>query len=152
MHEFLGFPSQRQQAACAEVGLEVELTLKYAIWFLANHMSVELGNLNQDIVSLVRNRYLKKRNKDRGSWISTSYVSAYFLAKNYGLGEEEIKHRARSHDPFERIVAAFCISTYSESIDGFIEEIREVLLQDTYEPAEDYFPIREAVRFQKSFE
>ena len=151
VHEFLDFSSHRQQAACAEVGLGIEPTLRYAIWFLAEHMSDQLGNLNQDIVSLVRNRYLKKGNEDKDAWTSTSYVSAYFLANHCGLVDEEIKQRAMSLDPFERIIAAFCISIYSESIDRFLEETREILLQDSYEPVVGYFPIREAAGLQMPF-
>lgn len=152
VHEFLSFSSQGQQAACAEVGLELEQTLKYAIWFLAEHMSDQLCNLNQDIVSLVRNRYLKERTEDKDCWISTSYVSAYFLAKSLSLVDDEVEQKAKSLDPFERVIAAFCISIYSESIDRFLEETGDMLLRDSYEPAEEYFPIREAAILQKTFE
>ena len=82
MRESLSLSSQRPKASGAEVGLENDLALEYAFWFLAHHMSGQLGNLNQEIVGLIGNRYLLKANDGKGACASTSYVRAYFLVNN----------------------------------------------------------------------
>ena len=98
--------------------------------------------------------YAKDKNAI-GAWIVNKDCT-YNVRKNSesrnAITLAALPQKAKSLDPFERVIAAFCISIYSESIDRFLEETGDMLLRDSYERAEGYFPIREAASLQKTFE